>query len=85
MPRPYLRSRSVKKRYVRTPGTTKVHYERRKFNVRSCAGCGNAIHGIPRSKLMSKLSLSEKRVERKFGGFLCHRCLESLIKASLRG
>jgi large subunit ribosomal protein L34e len=85
MPRPALRSRSLAKVYKRTPsGKVVIRYRRRKNNSAKCAICKRELNGVKTNNL-NKLSKSEKRPERPFGGFLCHKCLESLIKSAIRG
>ena len=88
MPRPMYRSRSLRRVYVRLPGgETTIHYERRKPRQAVCAICGKPLNGVPRvrSSEMKKLPLTKKRPERPYGGVLCHNCLESLIKRTIRG
>ena len=85
MPRPALRSRSLRRIYVRTPGgNTVIHYERKRNGKAHCAICGAELNGVKTNDLY-KFSKTEKRPERKYGGVICHRCLEKLIKASVRG
>ena len=85
MPRPALRSRSLRRVYVRTPGgNTVIHYERKKNGKAHCAICGAELNGVKTNDL-HKFSKTEKRPERKYGGVVCSRCLERLIKASVRG
>ena len=80
MPRRALRTRSRKRKYVRTPGgRVVIHYEDEKRGFHRCARCGAIIHGIPREKDY-KLSHSERTVERYYGGMLCQNCLEELIR-----
>lgn len=49
-----------------------------------CARCKGIIHGIPRTHKIKNLSASEKRVERKFGGYYCSRCTREIIKEMVR-
>lgn len=78
MPRPALRSRSKKRRYVRTPGgDVKIHYKKKKKGVPKCALCKKPLRGVPADP--RDLSKTEKRPNRPFGGYLCHKCLENLI------
>jgi len=44
------------------------------------------LNGVPRLRPVElrKLPLSQKRPERMFGGVLCIRCLERLLKKSVR-
>lgn len=81
-----LKSGSMRKRYVRTPGgITKIHYSKFKNGIPKCGVCGSYLNGIILgSKEVRKASKSEKSVERPYGGNICHRCLEMLIKLSVR-
>lgn len=81
-----LKSGSLRRRYVRTPGgVTKVHYSRFKSGMPRCGICGSYLNGIiSDSKEVRRASRSEKSVERPYGGNICHRCLEMLIKLSVR-
>ncbi|MEM0015582.1 MAG: 50S ribosomal protein L34e [Saccharolobus sp.] len=84
MPRPALRSRSLRKISVRLPGGRNViHYEKKKNGKAKCALCKKPLHGTRTNKLY-KYSKVEKRPERPFGGYLCPKCLTQLIKASIR-
>jgi len=87
MTKPSLRTRSKKRNLLRLPGgRVKTRFKREKVNVLRCSRCGGILHGGSRlipSKL-GKLSTSEKRVERMFGGHLCHSCLREALKASIR-
>jgi len=88
MVRPALRSRSLAKRYVRTPGgRTVVHYHKRKPSPAKCAVCGRSLNGVPRLRPVElrKLPKSLRRPERAYGGYLCPRCLRELLKKSIRG
>ncbi|MHA1607648.1 MAG: 50S ribosomal protein L34e [Candidatus Freyarchaeota archaeon] len=85
MPAPRLRSRSLKRKKVRTPGGRLVtHYWRRTVRKYRCAVCGGVLHGCPTSKEDEKLAKTKKRPERPYGGYLCHRCLRAMIKAKVR-
>ncbi|MEZ0289705.1 MAG: 50S ribosomal protein L34e [Sulfolobales archaeon] len=86
MPRPAYRSRSYKRIKVRVPsGEMRIHYERRKSFIPRCARCGAPLGGVPRkSSELRKLPKTMKRPERMFGGVLCHKCLEELLKEQVR-
>ncbi|MGC9148515.1 MAG: 50S ribosomal protein L34e [Sulfolobales archaeon] len=86
MPRPMYRSRSLKRVKVRVPsGVSVIHYERRKSFVPRCARCGAILGGVPRKPSEHrKLSKTMKRPERIFGGVLCHKCLEEVLKEKIR-
>ncbi len=83
MPRPALRSRSLRQLKRATPGgKAKIHYERRRPEIAKCASCKGQLGGVPRlrpSKL-SKLAKTQHRPSRPFGGNLCHNCLKTRIK-----
>lgn len=73
------KSHSMRRRYIRTPGgLTKIRYSRFKSDAPICGVCGAPLNGVRDG------SKSEKSVERPYGGYLCHRCLETLIKLSVR-
>ena len=84
MPRPALRSRSLRRVKVRTPGgRTVVHYEKRKHNIPKCALCKKPLRGV--GKLTAKEERKGIRMPtRPFGGYLCHSCLEKALKRALR-
>ncbi|BFH73462.1 50S ribosomal protein L34e [Sulfurisphaera javensis] len=85
MPNPHYRSTSYRKIHVRLPSSkSTIHYERRKNNVAKCAICKKPLKGV-KTNFLSKYSKTEKRPERIYGGYICHHCLEILIKQSLRG
>ncbi|BCU70663.1 50S ribosomal protein L34e [Stygiolobus caldivivus] len=85
MPSPQQRSRSLRRVYIRTPsGKSKIHYEDKKTSEAVCAICKEPLRGVKTDKVY-KYSKTEKRPERPFGGYLCHKCLERLIKNTLRG
>ena len=88
MPEPRYRSRSLRRRYLHTPGgRTVIHYRRKKPKVTKCALCGQPLGGIPRLRpgKFQKLTKSQRRPERPFGGYLCHKCLAIEIKKAVRG
>lgn len=45
--------------------------------MRRCAICKKELHGI--AKKWRKLPASKKRVERKFGGYLCSNCTRKIL------
>jgi len=84
---PKHRSRSVKKRQVRTPGgRTVTHYKKKKPSKHKCGRCGKVLAGVP-SRIQSeirKLSKSEKVPSRVYAGDLCADCVDSLIRYRTR-
>ncbi|WP_338601056.1 50S ribosomal protein L34e [Sulfolobus tengchongensis] len=84
MPRPALRSRSLRRVYVKLPsGKTTIHYEKKKNDLAKCALCKKPLNGTKTDNLY-KYSKVEKRPERPFGGYLCSSCLTHLIKQAVR-
>ena len=78
MPRPMYRSRSLKRRKIRTPGGDLViHYERRKGDWYKCAICKRPLFGVPKDP--RNYPKSARRPERPYGGFLCPDCLKRLL------
>ena len=85
MPRPSRRSRTLRRVYVKTIKHTKLSYAKRKPSKAHCADCRAVLHGVAskRPYKMSKLSKTEKRPERPYGGVLCASCTRKRIKSSL--
>ncbi|MDH5624046.1 MAG: 50S ribosomal protein L34e [Candidatus Bathyarchaeota archaeon] len=87
MPRPSLRTRSKKRRRVKSSGgRVEIHYRKEKTEVSRCARCGRALSGVPCSNpsKLHKLPASQRRVERMYGGHLCHSCLQDLLRQAAR-
>ena len=87
MPRPALRTHSRRRVYRRTPGgRTVIHYEKYKPNPARCAMCGAILNGVPRlpPAKLRQLAKTEKRPERPYGGYLCHKCLAKALKEAIR-
>lgn len=79
---PHLRSTSVRTRHRRTPsGRTAVTYKPRKPAAARCALCHEELQGVPRRSTgrMAKLSKTQKRPERLFGGVLCANCTHEVV------
>ena len=75
---PRFRSRSLRRVYVRTPGArTVLSHRRRKPSKAQCAGCGIVLKGVPREipGKIKKLSKTQRRPERPYGGVLCGGCM----------
>lgn len=86
MPRPALRSRSLRRTYVRVPGgATRIHYDRLRHVRARCCVCGKELNGVPwDTRTFRNSARSKKRPERMYGGYACHSCLHTLIKLSAR-
>jgi large subunit ribosomal protein L34e len=83
MVRRALRSRSLRRVKVKTPGSKVVtHFRKRKPQAAHCAGCSAVLKGVPRERptKMQNMAKTKKRPERPFGGILCSSCSRSLIK-----
>jgi large subunit ribosomal protein L34e len=87
MPRPALRTRTIKRRNIRTPGSRNVvHYDRLvKPGEARCSACGAILPGVPRlpPSRMANTAMSKKKPNRPYGGQLCSRCLSSKIRAQV--
>ena len=86
MPRPALRSRSLRRLIRKTPGgKSKNVYKRRKPSNTSCSSCGNKLSGVPRDRVANvrKLSMTKRKPKRMFGGKLCSKCSRKTIKNRL--
>ncbi|RLI22790.1 50S ribosomal protein L34e [Candidatus Bathyarchaeota archaeon] len=87
MPRPSLRTRSRKRIQKKVPGgKTVVHYKKEKSEPAKCSRCGRMLHGIPRChpSELKKLTRSQRRIMRMYGGQLCASCLKELLKEAVR-
>ena len=83
MVRRALRSRSLRKIKVKTPGGNVVtHFRRKKPSKAHCAGCGDVLKGVPRERptKMQNMPKTAKRPERAYGGVLCSKCSRALFK-----
>ena len=88
MPKPSTRTKNRKRHNLRLPGGgLETHYKQEKPDVRQCSRCGRELPGVPRSvpSKVRKLAPSQRRVERIYGGQLCHGCLRDLLKEAARG
>lgn len=63
-----------------------THFKREKIGASYCARCGQILSGVPRltSSKLRKLPASQRRVERMYGGQLCHTCIRDLLKQAVR-
>lgn len=87
MPTGRHKSRTFRRIFKRTPGgDTRLYYIKRKPKKAHCAKCGAVLSGVPRERpyKMKKLSKTEKRPQRPFGGNLCSRCTRLMILEKAR-
>jgi len=73
MPRPMYRSRTLKRKKVRTPsGRVVTHYEKKRTGIPHCGECGAILGGVPRglrSYQMQRLSKTKKETRKKIWWF----------------
>ena len=85
MPRPSLRTKSLRRILKKIPGGAFViHYSNRKPSVAKCAKCKQPLKGVARktpSKL-KRIAGSLRRPSRPYGGNLCSNCTRQTIKES---
>jgi len=86
MPSPRLRSRSLRRIFVKTPGShVNLHYRKKKPGIAKCAICKKPLHGVPRERpfKMKNLPKTKKRPKRMYGGALCSTCSKNSIKENM--
>jgi len=77
----------MKKVKVRTPtGKNRIVYRREPTKGASCANCGTKLHGVAKGSesRIRKLSLSDKRPLRPFGGYYCSPCSQEVFRNRAR-
>jgi len=82
-----FKSRSKRKVFVKAPGNTiKVHYSARKPARAVCPIYGTPLSGVPRKNPadLKKLSKSERKPERPFGGMLSSKATRDIMKDKAR-
>lgn len=87
MTKPMYKSRSWKRKKVRTPDNKLVtHYRKKKPSIARCARCKKPLHGVPRARVIEikKLAKTKKKPERPFGGNLCSSCMREVIREKVR-
>jgi large subunit ribosomal protein L34e len=87
MPRGMFKSKTFRRVSKKVPGgRTLLKFLRRNPSIAHCGRCGAILHGIPRGNAedISKLSKTQKRPERPFGGVLCSKCLKDVLKYEVR-
>ena len=83
MPKPSLRSRSIRRVKRTTPaGKKKILYSRRKDGQAKCAICKKPLSGTMKGSKakVRNLPKTKKRPERPYGGRLCSSCTRKEIK-----
>ena len=77
----------MKKVKVRVPsGRTVIKQKRERVGISVCANCKGQLHGMMRLQPIDvkKLSKTEKRPTRAYGGYLCGNCTKELFKEKAR-
>lgn len=83
MPRPSLRSRTLKRIKKKIPGGARViHYIKKKPSKPKCARCKKPLAGTARGRntAVKRLSKSQKTPSRAYGGNLCPTCAKEAVK-----
>jgi len=85
MPAGKHKSRTYRRKYVRVPSGSALHYVKRKPKIAHCSICKKPLHGIPRGRpyQIRKLPKTQRRPERPYPE-LCSRCARQKIKEQLR-
>ena len=86
MTAPRHRSRSYRREKITTPGHNKVvHYHRKKPTYAKCGVSGDKLSGLPllRSSYYSRLSKSQKTINRKYGGVYSPKVVRSALKKAI--
>ncbi|HLC75012.1 MAG TPA: 50S ribosomal protein L34e [Candidatus Nanoarchaeia archaeon] len=80
------RSRTLRRVYVKTPSKTVIHYRKRKPAKPQCGSCGEVLKGVARGlkAQVHKLSKTQRRPERPYGGVLCTRCMRRYFTEKAR-
>ncbi len=83
MPTGNQRSRTKRRKVVRTPGGNLVtHYVSRNHKKAVCQRCGKPLHGIPRKSTLN--SKTKAKPGRPYGGVLCSSCSRQAIKEGVK-
>lgn len=83
-----FKSRTFRRIFRKTPGGRNVlHFELRKPAKQRCGSCGKLLSGMlrMRSSELGRMTKTEKRPSRPYGGVLCSSCTREIIKQKARG
>ncbi len=87
MPRPQLRSRSLKRISVKPLGPERsLHLKRKKVSRAKCGRCGSFLSGVPNlpGHQINLLAKSKRRPSRIYGGNFCPSCVREMIRDAAR-
>lgn len=78
MPIQPQRTRTFRRIKKKLAGRLTTHYKKRKPKAAHCADCKKVLHGVPRDipSKIRKLSKTQRRPERIYGGVICPACLK---------
>ena len=82
MPTQRNRSKSLRKIKTKVPGgAVKTHFVRRKPKAATCAVTGERLHGVARGRpyQVKKLSKTQRRPERPYGGILSSKAMRQVM------
>jgi len=82
-----IKSGTFRETKKRTPGSRPAkYYAKRNVKKAVCGVCGSLLQGIKhQSNLkLGKLSKTQRRPERAFGGVLCSKCSREQLKSRAR-
>jgi len=70
----------------RVASRTVLRFKKSKSGFAECARCGRRLHGVSRGRVgeIRKLSKTEKRPERPYGGYYCSKCSREIFKDRVR-
>ncbi len=83
MVQPKLKSKAFRKVKKRVPGgRLALHYVKKEPSKHACASCKRPLHGVAKGRAhdVAKLTRSQKRPSRPYGGNLCSGCMRGLMK-----
>ncbi|MEM0325342.1 MAG: 50S ribosomal protein L34e [Nanopusillaceae archaeon] len=71
----------------KTPsGKITIIIKKKKGDYAKCAICKKILNGVVREhpRDLARINKTQKRVSRIYGGYLCHKCLERLLRSKIR-
>lgn len=71
----------ARKQYTSPGGVRRVRYTKKNNDSSICGMCGVKLLGVPVNS--DKLSKSQKRPERPYGGVLCSPCSREFLKKKI--
>ncbi len=79
------KSRTYRRKHVRVPSGTTLHYIKRKPKIAHCSRCKRPLHGVPRGRpyQIKKISKSKRNPKRPYPE-LCSKCMREKIKEQLK-